>query len=31
MRILIVNTSEMTGGAALAANRLKDALHNNGE
>ena len=31
MRILIVNTSEMTGGAALAANRLKDALNNNGE
>lgn len=31
MRILIVNTSELTGGAAVAANRLKDALNNNGE
>ena len=30
MRVLIVNTSEKTGGAALAANRLKDALNNNG-
>ena len=30
MRILIVNTSEKTGGAAVAANRLKDALNNNG-
>lgn len=31
MRILIVNTSERTGGAAVAANRLMDALNNNGE
>ena len=31
MRILIVNTSEKTGGAAVAANRLKDALINSGE
>ena len=30
MRILIVNTSEKTGGAAVAANRLKDALNNSG-
>lgn len=30
MRILIVNTSENTGGAAVAANRLKEALNNNG-
>lgn len=30
MRILIVNTSEMTGGAAVAANRLMDALNNSG-
>lgn len=30
MRVLIVNTSENTGGAAVAANRLKDALNNNG-
>ncbi|WP_024999419.1 glycosyltransferase family 4 protein [Prevotella falsenii] len=30
MRVLIVNTSEQTGGAAVAANRLKDALNNNG-
>lgn len=30
MRVLIVNTSELTGGAAVAANRLKDALNNNG-
>lgn len=30
MRVLIVNTSERTGGAAVAANRLKDALTNNG-
>ncbi len=30
MRILIVNTSEMTGGAAVAANRLVAALNNNG-
>ena len=31
MRILIVNTSELAGGAAVAANRLKDALNNNGD
>ncbi len=30
MRVLIVNTSERTGGAALAANRLMEALNNNG-
>lgn len=30
MRILIVNTSEQTGGAAVAASRLMDALNNNG-
>ena len=30
MRILIVNTSEKAGGAAVAANRLMDALNNNG-
>lgn len=30
MRVLIVNTSERTGGAAVAANRLKDALNSNG-
>ena len=30
MRVLIINTSENTGGAAVAANRLKDALNNNG-
>ena len=30
MRILIVNTSERTGGAAVAANRLMEALNNNG-
>ena len=30
MRILIVNTSECTGGAAVAAHRLMDALNNNG-
>ena len=30
MRILIVNTSEKTGGAAVAANRLTAALNNNG-
>ena len=30
MRVLIVNTSEKTGGAALAANRLMEALKNNG-
>ena len=31
MRILIVNTSDRTGGAAVAASRLMDALNNNGE
>ena len=30
MRVLLVNTSERTGGAAVAANRLMDALNNNG-
>lgn len=30
MRVLIVNTSERMGGAAVAANRLVDALNNNG-
>ena len=30
MRVLIVNTSEKTGGAALAANRLMTALNDNG-
>ena len=30
MRVLIVNTSERTGGAALAAHRLMDALNNCG-
>ena len=30
MKILIVNTSERTGGAAVAANRLMKALINNG-
>lgn len=30
MRVLIINTSENTGGAAVAANRLVDALNNNG-
>ena len=30
MRILIVNTSENEGGAAVAANRLMEALKNNG-
>ena len=30
MRVLIVNTSERTGGAAVAANRLMRALNNNG-
>jgi len=30
MRVLIVNTSERTGGAAVAASRLMDALTNNG-
>lgn len=30
MRVLIVNTSEKTGGAAVASHRLMDALNNNG-
>lgn len=30
MRVLIVNTSEKTGGAAIAANRLKNALNHSG-
>jgi glycosyltransferase involved in cell wall biosynthesis len=30
MRVLIVNTSENTGGAAVAANRLLEALNKNG-
>ena len=30
MRVLIVNTSEKTGGAAVAANRLKNALNHSG-
>lgn len=30
MRVLIVNTSEKTGGAALAAKRLMEALNNSG-
>lgn len=30
MRVLILNTSERTGGAAVAANRLMEALNNNG-
>jgi len=30
MKVLIVNTSEQTGGAAVAANRLMDALTNYG-
>ena len=30
MRVLIVNTSEKAGGAAVAAHRLMDALNNNG-
>ncbi len=30
MRVLIINTSERTGGAAIAANRLLHALNNNG-
>lgn len=30
MRILIVNTAERIGGAAIAARRLMDALNNNG-
>lgn len=30
MRVLIVNTSERTGGAAVAANSIMEALNNNG-
>lgn len=30
MRVLIINTSEQTGGAAIAANRLTEALNNHG-
>ncbi|MBQ7472692.1 MAG: glycosyltransferase [Prevotella sp.] len=30
MKVLIVNTSELTGGAAVAAHRLMTALNNNG-
>lgn len=30
MRVLIINTSERMGGAAIAASRLMDALRNNG-
>lgn len=30
MRVLIVNTSENTGGAAVASHRLMEALNNNG-
>ena len=30
MRVLIVNTSERTGGAAVAANRLTESLNNQG-
>ena len=30
MRVLIVNTSELTGGAAIAASRLTDALNRHG-
>ena len=30
MRVLIVNTSERSGGAAVAAHRLMEALNNNG-
>lgn len=30
MRVLIINTSERRGGAAIAANRLMEALKNNG-
>lgn len=30
MRVLLVNTSEKTGGAAIAANRLLEALNNHG-
>lgn len=30
MRILLINTSERIGGAAIAAGRLEESLHNNG-
>lgn len=30
MNVLIINTSEKTGGAAVASNRLMNALNNNG-
>ena len=30
MRVLIINTSDRMGGAAIAAYRLMDALKNNG-
>lgn len=30
MRVLIINTAERIGGAAIAASRLMDALRNNG-
>ena len=30
MRVLIINTSERIGGAAIAANRLMEALKDNG-
>ena len=30
MRVLIINTSERIGGAAIAANRLMEALKYNG-
>ena len=30
MRVLIINTSERTGGAAIAASRLMDALKDSG-
>ena len=30
MKVLLINTSERTGGAAIACNRLMDALKNNG-
>ena len=30
MRVLIVNTSDRSGGAAVAANRLMMALNNHG-
>jgi hypothetical protein len=30
MRVLLINTSDRIGGAAIAANRLMEALKNNG-